>query len=94
MKSGKVTTACMHHGFLMNIRNNWGLWSGSDLREWFFDRRIMHADDMSSVIMDSYIAKLKGKDFNISAAQRKYEKHWKKAGLDIDKEIKRIRSGE
>lgn len=91
LKTGKITTAHMHHGFGRWLRNNWGLWSGGPLREWFFERRVFHADDMSSIILDSYVARLKGKNFNFGAAQRKYERHWKKQGLDVDEEIEKLR---
>ena len=44
----------MHFGFGMWMRNNWGLWRGSQLAKYFHDKDIHHADDMSGIILDSY----------------------------------------
>lgn len=38
----------------MWIRNNWGLWQGSRLQDYFTSRGVFHPDDMSSIILNSY----------------------------------------
>lgn len=44
-----------HHGLGMWMRNNWGLWSGkSHLIPYFHAKKITHADNMSSFILDTY----------------------------------------
>lgn len=43
-----------HHGVGMWIRNNWGLWQGGKLKQWFEDREVKHPDDMSGIILTSY----------------------------------------
>jgi len=43
-----------HHGLGMWIRNNWGLWGNSKLKQYFLDQGITHPDNMSSIILKSY----------------------------------------
>lgn len=43
-----------HMSVGMWIRNNWGLWRGGPLREFFTAREVTHPDSMSSVILDAY----------------------------------------
>ena len=43
-----------HFGFGMYLRNNWGLWGGSRLQKYFFDRGISHPDNMSGIILKHY----------------------------------------
>lgn len=50
------------------IRNEWGLWddkSNSHLRQYFIDKKIIHADDMSGIILTSYYRYLKNIDLNL-----------------------------
>lgn len=49
-----------HHGLGRWLRNNWGLWGGSHLAKYFFQRGIMHPDDMSGSILDAYWEHLNG----------------------------------
>lgn len=81
-----------HHGIGRWMRNEWGLWHGGPLREWFYDHRFHHPDDMSHVILETYFAKLRGKEWDLEALQKKYEQFYIKRGLDIDLEIKKSRS--
>ena len=48
-------------GLGMWIRNNWGLRSGSRLQKYFRDRKIVHPDNMSGIILDYYHDWLNGK---------------------------------
>jgi len=43
--------AYTHFGMGMWIRNNWGLWHGSSLVDYFNQIGIFHPDDMSSIIV-------------------------------------------
>lgn len=61
-----------------SIRNKWGLWTGSELAQWFYEKDIYHADDMSQIIIESYEKKLEGKDINLENQIQKYHKHWEK----------------
>ena len=46
-----------HHSLGMWIRNNWGLWGGSRLQRYFLDRKVIHPDDMSDIILKAYYKK-------------------------------------
>lgn len=73
-------TVILHHSFGMAMRNNWGLWSGSDLKEFFVTTYgIEHADDMSGLIMDGLEARVKGESFEDGDIQIRvdaYKQHW------------------
>lgn len=43
-----------HMSVGMWIRNNWGLWRGGPLREFFTARQVTHPDSMSGLILDAY----------------------------------------
>lgn len=49
-----------HHGFGTWLRNNWGLWGGSRLQQYFFKKGLNHPDDMSMVILEFYYDWLNG----------------------------------
>lgn len=42
--------ASAHFFFGMSIRNEFGLWEGSELAEWFQERDVGHPDSMSGII--------------------------------------------
>jgi hypothetical protein len=50
-----------HHGLGMYLRNNWGLWKGSRLQNYFSERGVYHPDSMSGIILDYYHDWLNGK---------------------------------
>lgn len=67
----------------MSLRNNWGLWQNSVLAQWFKNTLgLGHPDDMSSIIYDATIAKIRGKPFDLSEQVEKYKTHWKVYGID------------
>lgn len=76
----------VHHWFGMAMRNNWGLWQGSDLRKHFIKRYgIKHADDMSALILDAVEAQVKGTPWNEGDAEihaDRYKQHWIDTGCD------------
>ena len=43
-----------HFGVGMWIRNNWGLWQGGPLRDFFAQQSVRHPDEMSSVLLHAY----------------------------------------
>ena len=63
----------------MSMRNNWGLWTGSELAQWFYTKEIYHADDMSAIIEESYKRHVKGVDRELDKQIAKYHKHWEKS---------------
>ena len=65
-----------HFSLGMWMRNNWGLWQKGPLAKYFNELGIYHPDDMSSIIMDSYIAKLRGERYDIDEAISTYHRYW------------------
>ena len=49
-----------HMGLGSWMRNNWELWGGSRLQVYFHDRKIFLPDEISSIILESYVKYLKG----------------------------------
>lgn len=56
----REATIKYHLGFGMWIRNNWGLWGGSRLQNYFLQRNIKHPDSMSGLILEYYYDWLNG----------------------------------
>ena len=55
----------LHLQLGMWIRNNWGLWEGSKLAEWFRERGVEDPDDMSEIIIHSFWLLLNDKPVNL-----------------------------
>lgn len=74
-----VKDTCQIHSTLGRwIRNNWGLWAGSDLKEFFKSIGLSHPDDMSSVILKSYWSQLNNQNFDLDKEIEYYQDYWKK----------------
>ena len=67
-----------HHSLGRFLRNEWGLWSGSDLKTYFEGMGIKHADDMSGIIIDSYHRHLNGKPLDVEEQVNFYKNYWEK----------------
>jgi len=70
----------VHRQVGMQLRNDWGLWGGSKLKDYFSSRGIAHADWISSAILDGWIERLKTGSFDedrIIAEYAKIEKEWR-----------------
>jgi len=59
-----------HIGIGMWIRNNWGLWQGGALHDFFTGQNIKHPDDMSVLLLNAYWLRSHGckADWNDTAA--------------------------
>ena len=69
----------LHFGLGMNIRNEWGMWDdSSDLYKWFSRNGIFHPDDMSSIVFESFIRKLKKEPIDFEGQVKFYQEYWKK----------------
>ncbi|MEL6558109.1 MAG: DUF6794 domain-containing protein [Bacteroidota bacterium] len=75
-----------HFGLGIWMRNNWGLWTGSELSRFFNQCGIYHADDMSGIILTSYHRRLNGVPIRLNRQIKYYQNYWKKS----EKEKKRI----
>lgn len=78
LKSGELTTTSLHHTAGRSIRNNWKLWGNSDLEQWFQSIGIWHPDDMSSIILDSFVKTLKGEPIDLEGQVKFYQDYWEK----------------
>lgn len=76
-----------HHGLGRFLRNEWGLWTGSDIQRWFKERGIHHADDMSGIILTSFHRKLHGKDIDLDKQIKHYIKYWNIHNPNVNKGI-------
>jgi hypothetical protein len=78
----KLKTADMaqfHFTTGMNMRNSWGLWSGSPLKQWFNSIGIEHADDMSGIIMKAFRRKILGYPYDLQEDVKHYQEFWKRS---------------
>ena len=80
----------VHHGFGTFLRNSWGLWGNSELAKNLYIMGILHPDDMSGIILNSYQRKLKGEDIKLEEQLKYYQDYWKKSGTPVDSILKEI----
>ncbi len=66
-----------HMSFGLWIRNNWGLWAESLLKDFFNSYEIFHPDDMSSIIITSYYRNLNDLPIDLSEQVEYYKEYWK-----------------
>lgn len=59
-----------HMGLGLWMRNNWGLWKGSRLSNYFNKLGVLHPDDMSGIIIRFYHRYLNGHEFKIDELPR------------------------
>lgn len=52
----------VHHTLGMYIRNEWGLWTGSELKSELEKKGLTHPDDMSDYVISEYINVLKRRE--------------------------------
>lgn len=62
------------------MRNEWGLWTGSDLSKYFNDLGLTHADDMSGLIIKSFVRHLQGLPLDVEDQIKSYQEYWRKHG--------------
>lgn len=73
----------LHFGLGRFVRNSWSLWEpGFPLGNWFRDKGIGHADDMSGLLMTAMVAKVKNEPFNFDEEADYYKKYWLDKGID------------
>jgi hypothetical protein len=61
----------------MGMRNSWGLWGDSPLAMHMRSLGFTHADDMSSVILETFWCKRHGKDLRLKERAEYYKAYWK-----------------
>lgn len=82
----------VHHMSGRTLRNEWFLWwfEGHGYKEWpqekpkivawFNNIGIVHADDMSGILMTCLYRNLKGEDYKLDDQVERYKKHWREQG--------------
>jgi hypothetical protein len=67
-----------HYHFALGlwVRNNWGLWAGGALADYFRELGIKQPDDMSGIIFTSYWRQLQGRPIELEAQARYYDNYW------------------
>lgn len=83
--SEREFTGKLHLGFGMWMRNNWQLWGGSRLSEYFDDLGISHPDDMTGIILVSYHRRLNGKEIRLEEQVKYYQDYWEETRIERGK---------
>jgi hypothetical protein len=68
----------------MSVRNGWSLWDAETvLVQWFKKTyRIIHADDISGMILSGVWATVRGEKFDPNKEVKRYHDHWLKSGIN------------
>lgn len=75
----------LHHGFGTGLRNDWGLWTGSELSKWFNKKGIYHPDDMTSIILTSIHRVFNNKEINLRCQIKKCRDYWDNMDPKVNK---------
>ncbi len=76
IRKGEIQAIDMHFGLGMGLRNGWGLWGGSRLAKYFNEMGIFHPDDMSGIILDSYVRYLRNEPLRVDEQVAHYKRYW------------------
>ena len=68
-----------HFGMGMWIRNNWKLWRGGQLADYFKTKGIFHPDDMSGIILKCYYRQLHNQEWELEEQIAFYQNYWKES---------------
>ena len=71
-----------HFGLGIWMRNNWALWKGSRLSEYFNKLGIDHPDDMAGIILDSFWRHLNNRPIDLDSQIARYKAYWENARKD------------
>jgi hypothetical protein len=78
LKARESEATNQHFGLGLWMRNNWGLWGDSHLNRYFHDKGIFHPDDMSGIILKTYIRHLNSQPIELEAQIKFYQDYWAK----------------
>lgn len=84
MKTADASTAQLHHTLGRQIRNAWSLWDKETHLVRYFQSEfdIMHADDISGLILTGLIKTVRRESFDPYEEVKVYHKHWFSQGID------------
>jgi hypothetical protein len=80
-KMTKDEVGSLHLGLGQWIRNNWDLWKGGALLDHLKSLGMIHPDDMSTVIMEEYWARMNGVPSTMQEDIGYYKNFWDKQGI-------------
>jgi hypothetical protein len=87
VENSKEEDMVLQHHFLGRwLRNNWGLWQGSRLQDWFKEKGIHHADDMSAIILDSFWRHTHDKPIKLDEQIKHYQDFWEEQNANKTEE--------
>jgi hypothetical protein len=66
-----------HMGLGVYLRNEWGLWKGSRLSEYFDTLGVDHPDDISGIILNTFWCKLHDQPFRLQERAAYYQEYWR-----------------
>ena len=78
LKTADETPTDQHFGLGLWMRNNWRLWGDGRLIDYFYRIGIFHPDDMSAIILQSYVRHLKDEPLRLEEQVKYYQAYWKK----------------
>ena len=78
IKSSKDDLSSFHHSLGRYIRNKFELWGNGILFNNLKSIGLIHPDDMSSVIIESYWSYYNNVNFDLKSKIEYYKKHWSK----------------
>jgi hypothetical protein len=74
-----------HDSLGMALRNCWGLWNDGPLGEWFRKQGIIHPDNMSAIVLESFRRKLNGHALHLAGQIKEHQAAWKRAEEEYQK---------
>lgn len=83
-RGSEEDTYAYHHTFGMAMRNGFNLWGESELSKWFNSKGILHADDMSGIILTSLHRNLNNVDIKLDQQINSYRTFWRGQGVNPD----------
>lgn len=66
----------LHKTLGLWIRNQWGFWGNSKLKQWLIQQGFTHADDMSTALLTFTHRNENGVPLKIEEEVAKYKKYW------------------
>jgi len=72
----------VHHTYGRQIRNEWGLWSGSKLKDDLLSIGLTHPDDMSSVIILCAIRDIRKEPRLLTEQIEHYKNYWNNVSVN------------
>jgi hypothetical protein len=78
IRAGDITPAAMRLGMGQQIATEWGLSNGSRLALYFQKLGIDHAEDMSDIILESFVRHVKHEPIRLDEQVAYYKSYWTK----------------